>query len=299
MKKLPVLLAIIFISSSIQAQIVISQIYGGGGNSGATYTNDFIELFNKSGSPVNVSGWSVQYATASGTSWTVTALPNISLQPGQYFLIQEAAGANSILNLPTPDLNGMSAATTTAMGTAQLSGIAMNANSGKVILANTATPETTANPSGTNIIDKVAYGKTVASGFEGTGPTGVDLTNTTAAQRKSNGCADTDNNATDFLVATPAPRNSITAINSCALSVKNNEIAGLRVYPNPVTKGTLFLTSNSDNVKTVDVYELLGKQVLSTKTANNAVDLSKLAAGTYILNISEEANTDTVKIIVE
>ena len=48
--------------------IVISQVYGGGGNSGAPWTNDYIELFNRGTSPVDVTGWSVQYASAAGTT---------------------------------------------------------------------------------------------------------------------------------------------------------------------------------------------------------------------------------------
>jgi predicted extracellular nuclease len=67
------LMAIVF-SVSVNAQIVISQVYGGGGNSGATYKNDFIELFNPSTSTVSLAGWSVQYASATGTSWSVTTL---------------------------------------------------------------------------------------------------------------------------------------------------------------------------------------------------------------------------------
>ena len=74
------------------AQVVISQSYGGGGNSGATYTNDFIEIFNRSASTVSLDGWSVQYASSTGTSWQVTALSG-SLAPGQYYLVLEAAGA--------------------------------------------------------------------------------------------------------------------------------------------------------------------------------------------------------------
>src|SRR5690242_21740643 len=68
--------------------IVISQVYGGGGNAGATFKNDFIEIFNADGATVNLTGWSVQYASAAGTTWQVTPL-NGSLAPGQYFLIQE------------------------------------------------------------------------------------------------------------------------------------------------------------------------------------------------------------------
>ena len=56
------------------ATLVISQIYGGGGNSGAKYKNDFIEIFNRGATAVSVAGWSVQYASATGASWSVTAL---------------------------------------------------------------------------------------------------------------------------------------------------------------------------------------------------------------------------------
>src|SRR5438270_10861853 len=45
----------------VSTTIVISQVYGGGGNSGATYKNDFIEIFNRGAAPVSVTGWSVQY----------------------------------------------------------------------------------------------------------------------------------------------------------------------------------------------------------------------------------------------
>ena len=69
---------------SVQATpgvIVISQVYGGGGNTGATYKNDFIELFNAGGESVNITGWSVQYASAAGTTWAVTPITGI-IQPG-------------------------------------------------------------------------------------------------------------------------------------------------------------------------------------------------------------------------
>ncbi len=75
-------------------KLAISQIYGGGGNASATYTNDFIEIFNRGNTAVSLNGMSVQYAAATSTTgnYQVTALPNVMLQPGQYFLIQEASG---------------------------------------------------------------------------------------------------------------------------------------------------------------------------------------------------------------
>jgi predicted extracellular nuclease len=66
-----------------QGQVVISQIYGGGGNTGAPYRNDFIELFNAGSTPVNLAGMSVQYASSSGSSWSVTPITSGMLQPGQ------------------------------------------------------------------------------------------------------------------------------------------------------------------------------------------------------------------------
>jgi hypothetical protein len=83
------------------------------------------------------------------------------------------------------------------------------------------------------------------------------------------------------------------------LSVQQNKIAGLNVYPNPVTNGTLYITSNSSNAKTVAVYDILGKQVLESKTSNNTVNVSNLKGGAYIVRITEDGNTDTRKLIIE
>src|SRR4051794_10638611 len=78
-------------AQAVSPDIVISQVYGGGGNSGATLRNDFIELFNRGATAVDITGWSIQYASSAGSSWSRTNLTG-SIQPGQYYLIQEAAG---------------------------------------------------------------------------------------------------------------------------------------------------------------------------------------------------------------
>ncbi|HYN26002.1 MAG TPA: lamin tail domain-containing protein, partial [Pyrinomonadaceae bacterium] len=183
---------------AVSSGIVVSQVYGGGGNSGATYTNDFIELFNRGASPVSVNGWSVQYASATGTTWAVTNLTNVTIQPGQYYLVQEAQGAGGTTPLPTPD----------AMGT-----IAMSATAGKVALVNSITALSGACPTGASIIDFVGYGVT-ANCFEGSGPTPAP-SNTTAVLRGTNGCTETDSNATDFSAGAPTPRNTASPTNVC------------------------------------------------------------------------------------
>ncbi|MCX7043401.1 MAG: lamin tail domain-containing protein, partial [Gammaproteobacteria bacterium] len=114
----------VFLALPLQAQVLISQVYGGGGNSGAQYKNDFIELFNAGSSAVDLTGWSVQYASSAGTTWAVTPVSG-TLQPGQYLLVQQAAGANTLATpLPTPDNTGT---------------IAMSGTAGKVALHNAIT----------------------------------------------------------------------------------------------------------------------------------------------------------------
>ena len=64
-----VALSVVEVGSAVSPDVVISQVYGGGGNSGATITNDFIELYNRGTEPVPLDGWSVQYASSAGTTW--------------------------------------------------------------------------------------------------------------------------------------------------------------------------------------------------------------------------------------
>ncbi len=180
--------------------VVISQVYGGGGNSGAPYTNDFVELFNAGTGPVSIAGWSIQYASATGTgalganAGQLVALAG-SIAPGKYHLVQLGGGATGVA-LPTPDATGT---------------INMSASSGKVALVRQATGlgcnggSTPCDAAQLALIeDLVGFGS--ANFFEGTAtPT---LSNTTAALRKGNGAQDTGNNAADFEVGAPTPRNS-------------------------------------------------------------------------------------------
>jgi predicted extracellular nuclease len=97
------LLSAACVFAQASSDLVISQVYGGGGNAGAPLRNDFIELFNRGAVPVSVAGWSVQYSSAMGSDWQVTPLAG-TVQPGRYYLIQQAAGANTAAPaLPDPD----------------------------------------------------------------------------------------------------------------------------------------------------------------------------------------------------
>ena len=188
------------VASFAKNSIVVSQVYGGGGNTGATLTNDFIELFNRGGDPINVTGWTVQYAPATGTSWATTALSGTIL-PGHYYLVQEATGAGGTTALPTPDASG---------------GIAMNSTTGKVALVSGNTALTGACPTGGTIEDMVGYAPSANCSETTPAPT---LSNTTANLRLSGGCQDTDNNAADFATGAPTPRNSASPANNCQLTL--------------------------------------------------------------------------------
>ena len=216
------------VPTPVAANVVINQVYGGGGNSGATFKNDFIELYNNENTPVNLAGWSVQYLNAAGTgNWSVTPLTGI-IPPHSFFLIQEAAGAGGTTNLPTADVTGT---------------IAMGATAGKVLLSNSIAVQTGANPSGITIMDKVGYAST-ATGFE-TAPTAAPE-NATALVRIMDG-VDNNNNSTDFTLATPIPRNrfyTTTAPAIISLSPPNGaldvpyNIALTLTLDKPVLKGT-------------------------------------------------------------
>ncbi|HEU5161751.1 MAG TPA: lamin tail domain-containing protein, partial [Thermoanaerobaculia bacterium] len=188
------LCAVSLLAASANAQVVISQVYGGGGNNSATYKNDFIELFNQGSTSVSLAGWSVQYASSTGTSWTNKTNLAGSIAPGGYYLIQGAGGATGAA-LPTPNV----------VGTINLSG-----TSGKVALVNSTTVLTGSCPTG--VVDFVGYGG--ANCFEGSGPTPI-LDNATAAVRNGAGCADTDDNQADFSKLTPNPRNGTSPAVVC------------------------------------------------------------------------------------
>ena len=176
-------------ASAASPDVAISQVYGGGGNSGATFTNDFIELRNTSAAPVDVTGWSVQYAAAAaGTSWQLTPLTG-TVPAGGFYLVQEGAGAGGTTPLPAPDATG---------------GIAMSGTSGKVALVTTAGALACGADCDTaaGVRDFIGYG--TANDVETAAAPG--LSNTTADLRGAG--PDTDDNAADFAVGDPNPRNS-------------------------------------------------------------------------------------------
>jgi uncharacterized repeat protein (TIGR02543 family) len=184
-----------FVADNLADGIVVSQVYGGGGNAGSPYQNDYIELFNRGNRVVDVTGWSVQYAPATGGTWSTTTLVG-TIPGGGYYLVQEAAGAGGGAALPTPD----------AIGT-----ITMNPISGKVVIVKSPIALIGSCSTDTTIADWLGYGS--ADCAEVT--PAPALSNSTAEFRADGGCTDTDNNSSDFAVGIPTPHNSASAPNYC------------------------------------------------------------------------------------
>jgi predicted extracellular nuclease len=229
---LPLLLALLCAAATARASgspsLVVSQLYASGGNSGATYANDYVELFNRGSSAVDLTGWTLQYASAASTSWSATPLAG-TIAPGRAYLVELASGGTTGTTPPTPD----------ATGTTNLA-----ATGGKVAVVSGTTALTCGASAGscaadTSIVDLVGYG--TATDYEGAAaapaPTAVD-----AILRGSGGCADTDANAGDFTAAAAAPRNSASAAAACSGAPSGSggsADAGVRLQIQPLIAVTL------------------------------------------------------------
>lgn len=258
MKKVFTVLSIVVISTVANAQIVINEVYGGGGNSGASYKNDFIELKNVGSSTVTLTGAFIQYASAAGTfngGTNTHSLPDITLAPGKTYLIAEAGGANGA-DLPTSD----------ASGSINLSGTA-----GKVALTSSATSITS--PTAASVIDFIGFG-TTANQFEGTGPAPAP-SNVNSIARTS---GDSNNNAADFVAGTPTPQNSTSG--SLAVTdlskAKGTFVKNTFVKTNEITFGA--------EAKDVKVYNMTG-QIVKTASVreNESLNVAELQKGNYIV----------------
>ncbi|KAB8140515.1 ExeM/NucH family extracellular endonuclease [Chloroflexia bacterium SDU3-3] len=189
-------------AAAVSTNVVISQVYGGGQSTSAdtAYKSDYIELFNLTGSPVSLDGWSVQYAATTSSSFAVTTLSG-SIPAYGYYLIQEGTGTVGA-DLPSPDL-------------VPSSPISMAAANGKVALVQGTTAVNCSSCSGiANVVDFIGYG--TANDSETSAAPAIDRTK--AALRAGNGCTDTGVNSADFTAGAPSPRNSASPTNSCSVA---------------------------------------------------------------------------------
>ncbi len=215
--------------------VVISQLFGGGGNSGAPYLNDFVELHNRTSAAISLAGWAIQYGSATGTGgWLTTPLSG-AIAAGGYFLVAEASGGTVGAPLPAPDATGA---------------INFSNSAGKVALTSTATALNGACPASAAIVDLLGYSSTANCSETAPAPA---LTASTALLRAAAGCGDTNNNAADFSAVTPAPRNgaSTALLCNCAPAPPAEVSSAAAGLPLKVTK-------NGDGSLNLDFEDLTG-----------------------------------------
>lgn len=194
-------------TGTASAQVVISQIYSGGGNSGAPYKQKYVELFNAGSATVTLTGKSIQYAPAAGTNWSGKLDLTGSIAANGYFLVVVHTGSNGVDIPVTPDQD--------------TGGFTPSATNGNLALVNTTTKllcSTSACATDPAVLDLVGYGTGAA--FEGSGAAPAP-SNTSSLYRKGDGCTDTNDNAADFdKVNAPnfVPRYSGTPTHSCGVA---------------------------------------------------------------------------------
>jgi hypothetical protein len=189
-------------SGSGAGNVVVREVFAAGGNSGAAFANDYVELFNRGASAAAVDGWTLQYASAASTTWQSTALSG-SIPAGGRYLVQLASGGANGSALPAPDVTGTSNLAVTG---------------GKVALVDNATALSCGSSPGScsavsAVEDLVGYGG--AADYEGSGAAPAGSA-TLALARAGGGCTDSDDNAADLATAAPDPQNSSAPASACA-----------------------------------------------------------------------------------
>ncbi len=283
------------------ANLVISQIYPGGGLTSATFQNDFIELFNRGTTTIDfaVTPYSVQFLSTSGSTWAKTDLTTGSILPGRYFLIRETSGGANGATLPTADATGSINLTSTTPGKVALV-------AGSTLLTGNCPGDDGSqpfNPTGGGVADFVGYLGTSSTAnhcYEGSGPASFTSGNNTIAEfRKAGGCTDTNDNAPDFFTSTPSPRNSTSPANNCAGFTPDLSIDNVTVTEgNTGTTTAIFTVSLSAPAQGADVTFDIATQDNSATTANNdyvAVPLTNhvIPAGQTSFSFSVTINGDT------
>ena len=257
---LAVAFTLLFVSRS-SAQIVISQVYAEGGTFSATYNRDFVELFNRGVTPVNVSGWQVRFKEYNFESWSTATIFG-TIQPGRYYLVALRSGFSGD-QLPSANATGSIDIRT----------------SGTVALFDSAG----------FVADHVGYG--IAPPFsEGTQFFSTLTGGNSALFRLVNGCLDTDNNSLDFRKSSPPiPFNSTNAPNQCG---------GAPPPPPPPTPTPPAVTASSSptSVTSGDAVLLRATVVPGANPASTGltatVNLSNIGGGASIPLVDDGTNGD-------
>lgn len=240
-------LAFLTASPAASSHIVISQFYVAGGISGAVYKNDYVELFNRSAAPVDITGWSIH-------SWNPFLFESFKIAdlsgtigPGRYFLVQfNGSATGDGADLPTPDAIGAGGLQ------AYVGGVSLVTGSAQFFCQQV-----------DRAVDGVGYGSSRCA--EGTPMPGLSVD--TAALRGGVGCVDTDDNLADFSLGPPNPRNSASPPHLCSVVGVTRPVPQLTTRldpPRPDPSATLtefaFVLARDGPVR-LQVFDLKGRRV--------------------------------------
>lgn len=286
MKKFFTLVGIISSVAFYNAQIVINEVYTGGGILGAALTNDFIELKNIGNTTQTLNGATIQYGPLTGQFTQYHTLPSITLTPGQTYLIQQGSeGLGGLLNLLNPNLIVNLVLNFDGSGPLVGLGIQLGLTSGKVALATNTTRVT--GPTASNVIDFVGYG--LADQYEGAGA----APSPTILNSISRTSGDTNNNNVDFTVTLPTPQATDTTL---AVGDTNGN-KSIFIKNTLVKNGEILFGSDVQDLK---LYNMSGQLVKTINLKGNPkLNISDLPKGHYIATATINNKKVTERIVKE
>lgn len=169
------------VSTVVYTTLMIYELYTAGGNAGATYNKDYVVIYNGTNAAIDLSGYTLQYASKTG-AFSIKATLTGTINSGDFFIVSDQNAGKNGAALPM------------AIDFLVADGLGFGGSDGKVVLANNNIVVTS--PTATNVVDYIGYGS--ATAYEGTAAVAA-LSTTTSAKRNS--FTDTNNNNTDFTVA--------------------------------------------------------------------------------------------------
>jgi hypothetical protein len=195
----------IMAQSTGDTNIVISQLYTRGGEAGAIYQNDFIELYNRGNTVVDINGWTLNVQAFDGTSTS-----NVQIRFSSPTGVPIPVGGHVLLQFPGNGTNGQPLSPDTSVPL-----VSLGATGGQImLLGKDKTPPSgcpaAPDPTGA-VVDFVGYGSATCA--EGTATLAPSATK--ALQRVGGGCIDTNNNLADFSIADPNPHSLASAVSPC------------------------------------------------------------------------------------
>ncbi|WP_424003040.1 T9SS type A sorting domain-containing protein [Maribacter sp. IgM3_T14_3] len=82
-------------------------------------------------------------------------------------------------------------------------------------------------------------------------------------------------------------------------NLRNDEIVGFKLYPNPAIADVVYVTTQYNNLKEVRIYDVFGELVLTEKLSTKAINISRLSPGVYVVQVTENDKSITRKLVVK